>query len=467
MRFRNVKNSFKSVLISGIILSLFIITACGSDSGGSSDAKTFKAYNMVTNAVYTVTAALVYDGTYCKVYRENGSENYMSDATATVIGEEFDGNIFDKINDNFGAPSDVDGDGKITLLVLDIKDGFSGTGGFVAGYFDPINEFDTSSYPDSNEADMLYMDCNPSVAGSDGFNETMAHELQHLVNFNEKVFVQGSSTGFDTWINEGMSSAAEKIYSGAQIQWKIDYYNDDENLDIVRGQNFVNWGDTYYNSDLGNYATVYLFFQWLSIHGGGDSVYKKIMDNTSDTYQAVYDEMAVATGCADFSELLRSWFIANELQDPSTLYGYGAGFPSITVHYFNDLPSYPSTWVLNAGEGIYFDNTGGSHTITMSAPIDYAGIDTFLVDTDFGGDDYDGDVLLCYNMNGSKGSSGGTTGTLPNKLPASSSKILKSVSAVNRIYPIDVVFNHEGKPSLNISKLSKSKSDKLYGKKLK
>lgn len=33
MRFKNVKNSIKNVFISGIILSLFIITACGNDSG--------------------------------------------------------------------------------------------------------------------------------------------------------------------------------------------------------------------------------------------------------------------------------------------------------------------------------------------------------------------------------------------------------------------------------------------------
>lgn len=476
MRFKNVKNSINSILVSGIILSLFAVTACGGGGGGGGGddpegTKSFKAYNMVTDSVYSLNAVLVYNGTYCNVYREKGAESYMSDSVVNQMGQEFDNNIYDKINDNFGTPSDVDGDGKITLLILDIKDGFSGSGGYVAGYFDPTNEYDSSTYSASNEMEMLYMDSYPGASDIDGFKQTMAHEFQHLVNFNQKVFVQGFSAGFDTWINEGMSSAAEKIYSGSQIQWKIDYYNDDENSDIVRGQNFVNWGDDYYNSDLGNYATVYLFFQWLSIHGGGDSVYKKIMDNTSDTYQAVFDEMQVATGCEDFSELLRSWFIANLLNNTSGLYGYGASFPSITVHYFNDVSGYTAgmTWGLNAGEGIYLDiSSTGLYSITSISPIFYAGITSGgVIDVDDAGNEYTGNVLICYNRNGSSAGSGGDTGALPNVLPGSSSKILKSVSAGNRMYPIDVVFNREGKPSLKTSKIANKNSDKFFGKKLK
>ena len=59
---------------------------------------------------------------------------------------------------------------------------------------------------------MLYMDCNPGNPAATTFNLTMAHELQHLVNFNQKVFVQGSPAGQDTWINEGLSNAAEYVY---------------------------------------------------------------------------------------------------------------------------------------------------------------------------------------------------------------------------------------------------------------
>ncbi|MFQ5799051.1 MAG: hypothetical protein ACE5H0_10235, partial [Bacteroidota bacterium] len=47
--------------------------------------------------------------------------------------------------ETFGDPPDVDSDPKIIILILNIKDGYTGTGGFVAGYFFSINEFADSA----------------------------------------------------------------------------------------------------------------------------------------------------------------------------------------------------------------------------------------------------------------------------------------------------------------------------------
>jgi hypothetical protein len=473
MRFKNVKQNISVLLITGIILSLFAFTGCGGGGGGGGDpedTKLFKAYNIETDSVYSLNAVLVYNGTYCNVYREIGAESFMSDAVAIQMGQEFDNNIYDKIIDNFGSPSDVDGDGKITLLVLDIKDGFTGSGGYVAGYFDPTNEYDSSTYSASNEMEMLYMDSYPGASDIDGFKQTMAHEFQHLVNFNQKVFVQGFSAGFDTWINEGMSSAAEKIYSGTQIQWKIDYYNDDPYGEIAQGQNFVAWGNSSYTSEIGNYATVYLFFQWLSIQGGGDSVYKAIMDNVSySDYRAVFNEVDTATGCSNFGDLLRSWFIANLINHPTNLYGYKGHITTITVNYLNDLTGYPPSgitgYTLLPGEGVYL-HSSGTYTTSSSSPVFNAGISlpSGAIDTD--GTEYTGNVLLAYNIKGRSNDENGTTGALPNVLPEKSLKIIKSVTNGNGIYPMDVVFNENGKPSLGNRKISDKNSVKNFGKKI-
>ena len=60
----------------------------------------------------------------------------------------------------------------------------------------------------------------------------------------------------DTWINEGLSSAAEYVYKGSHITDKINYYNADPNTYIAQGLNFLTWLNYYEN-----YSTVYLFFQ--------------------------------------------------------------------------------------------------------------------------------------------------------------------------------------------------------------
>lgn len=208
-------------------------------TGGAADTVndgTFYATNLTNGAAYAVTADIVYNGTRCKVYKDRNDTGMNANAAA-AMGQEFDNNIYGLMVNTFGTASDVDGDGKITILVLDIKDGGSDTS-YVAGYFDPVNEFDSATSAEtrySNERDMLYMDSNPGADYPSAFKETMAHEFQHLISFNQKVFVQGSETGFDAWIDEGLSSAAERIYTGSQITDKIDYFNTGYSSDIAKG----------------------------------------------------------------------------------------------------------------------------------------------------------------------------------------------------------------------------------------
>ena len=60
----------------------------------------------------------------------------------------------------FGPAPNVDGDGRLDVLLLDIADEFESTGGYVAGFFDPN---DLTERPHSNGRDVLYIDLAPTV----------------------------------------------------------------------------------------------------------------------------------------------------------------------------------------------------------------------------------------------------------------------------------------------------------------
>ena len=194
--------------ISLLSISTAIILAGGGGGGGGSDATDFWAADMVSEEYYQVSASLHSEGKYCKIYVEDDSRYNVNDTTINIVMDEFDNKIYPKITSKFGKESDVDGNGKIVLLILDIRDGFNGTGGYVAGYFDSANTLSKSLFnPYSNECDMIYLDCYPADPMTIDFQMTVAHEFQHLINFTQK----GLSDGIyqDTWINEGLSSAAE------------------------------------------------------------------------------------------------------------------------------------------------------------------------------------------------------------------------------------------------------------------
>ena len=68
--------------------------------------------------------------------------------------------IVDLNTEYFGTPPDVDGDGILDILLLDIEDGFEETGGVVAGFFDPV---DLIEHEFSNKRDIIYIDIYPTL----------------------------------------------------------------------------------------------------------------------------------------------------------------------------------------------------------------------------------------------------------------------------------------------------------------
>jgi hypothetical protein len=354
----------------------------------NAESRLFNVRRADTNAWYQVTAFKYAEGDECLVYVDGDAGDAVSVSAARAVAAEFDTKIYRAITPVFGdyreKGFDVDGNGKLILLLLDIRDDSQGSGNYVAGYFDSHH---MTGQDWSNRADMLFIDINPQRVGSQIFYTNIAHELQHLINYA----VHGGNPQ-ELWINEGLSCAAEYLYGGLQMD-RLHYFNNDPRGTITGGNNFFVWdGDWEKEGDsLANYATVYLFFQWLRIHSRGTLIYSAIGNSAYRDYRAVAGAAKTripGLGGGSFEQvwdtLLSSWMAANYLKapagSPQELYGY-RGELDTYVHYFSNPGQVRVS--LAPGEGVFSLLTKGtsstivdfSHITDSGAHIRYLGMD--------------------------------------------------------------------------------------------
>jgi hypothetical protein len=131
-----------------------------------------------------------------------------------VFGFEYGGGLFN--GTNYNGNGGVDGDPKIQILVYDIFDDYKAdqTGG-VFGYFWAGDEFETGNPVledgKSNEAEIFYIDAHFTDLVPDAMYSTLAHEFQHMINFNVKYISSSSPKSTDIWYNEMLSMIAEDL----------------------------------------------------------------------------------------------------------------------------------------------------------------------------------------------------------------------------------------------------------------
>jgi hypothetical protein len=361
------------------------------------------------------------------------------------------------------TPPTKSGYGKVTFLLTDIKDGFSGSGGYVAGFFYTL---DMTNAVNSNKRDMLYVDTSPGLGNESSLFSTMAHELQHLINFSNTQLLGGSAV--DLWINEGLSTAAEYVYGG-DPSFRVSYYNDNVygGGSIAYGNNFFVWNGSWDNDVLADYSTAYLFFQWLRLHASnGAGIYGDIMNNLRSglrDYRAIVRAAksrmnipGLSSGSSDtvWEPVIRSWYLANIMDSPSGIYGYKNQIGTITKGVEPYLAGL--VWPSNPGSIPFFPGEGMASAITSSpytppggggANIKYAGIAASgAIDTS---PPYTGKYLLTFNASSAISGSAetgylaSTAPAVPDGAPESSgesplfSRTGRRISPAPKIYPVD------------------------------
>lgn len=323
------------------------------------DTKSFIVDKESTSA--TITGRCAYNGTNVQVWVDNdaNAKVKLTNAQAQPIGEEFDSKIYSLVTSNFYDAPNVDGDGKIAILCFDIADSYTVPGtGYTAGFFYGGDLYKNSqlSLKNSNEMEIFYADTyptmiknpsNPNYGDPDVTKvySTLAHEFQHMVNFNCNQLVETDPKDMDIWLNEALSLAAENMYNGTQTN-RISYYN--SSSAIQNGHSLLSWQNG--SEVLANYSLSYLFSQYLrtqvdqklatgkSVEGGDAKIFNEIITNDKEDFSAVE---AVITTRIDtnltFAQFMTNFRAAMLLKADSGPYGFNneAGFEAILTPLYS------------------------------------------------------------------------------------------------------------------------------------
>jgi len=300
---------------------------------------TLWAYDFSNSSHYQVPATCRAVGQHCYILVEDSAWTNRVDSVAVAgLVKAFDQSceadphkgIYQMDVETFGNPPDpgVDGDPRIFILLLDIKDDCREDGTYYGGYFYSLNEYDTGT-PDcrdcqySNFREMFYVDCNPLDVKSESAKGVLAHEFQHLIHW-------GKDPKEKNWVNEGCSGYAEYV-CGYRSRRVGDHFLANPNNSLI------DWIGTF-----ADYEQTFMFIAYLAEHYGGRQTIKELVAEGRNGIAGVNE--VLRTKGADFTSLFADWVIANYL-DNGGVYGY----------QMFDLPTYkiPTTQITSLPDTLW------------------------------------------------------------------------------------------------------------------
>lgn len=231
-----------------------------------------------------------------KVWAELSSDQQAeTNASLDALAEEFETNIYPKLTRVFGSEwsPGIDKDTRITILMHQMT---KTTG----GYGDTADEYPKVQIPESNEREMIYLNTqhlNTSYAKS-----FLAHELIHLITFNQKNKKSGVSE--DIWLNEARAEYAstflgyDDIYEGSNLQRRVKDFLDKPSDSLTE------WRET-----PADYGVVNLFTQYLVDHYG-IQVLSDSLGRQEVGIQSINSVLAQRGFQENFTQIFNNWSIA-------------------------------------------------------------------------------------------------------------------------------------------------------------
>ncbi len=181
------------------------------------------------NQFKTDTAILKYAGSHLLIYQSKNAPappSGFADAQIAAFGNTFDLDLYTIDVATFGSPTDIDGNGRVIMLLSPIINALTptdscATQGYIAGFFDAIDLL-PAQYQHSNGGEIFYaLVPDPSATFSCAHTTTAVgtitpatfiHEFQHMISFGQHAILR-SGNEEDAWLNEGLSHIAEELGS--------------------------------------------------------------------------------------------------------------------------------------------------------------------------------------------------------------------------------------------------------------
>ena len=256
-----------------------------------------------------IQASLRKQGKNIKFYVEDEHWNAISSSERNKISasinnliKEFDNTIYPKTREAYGEEWNpgIDNDPKIIILLAQIDKQ-------AGGYFNPNDGLPRSQNDQSNEREIIYL--NVFHVQDDLAKSFLAHEFQHLINFNQKTRL--NNTQEQVWLNESLSE-----YSPSVCGYDDDYENSNLKKRVDNFLNFPTDSLTSWNNNTYDYSSVNLFMQYLVDHYSQDIL--KYLENNNKTGIKAIDYALEQIGSRDkFSDIFQNWAISNYLNNCS------------------------------------------------------------------------------------------------------------------------------------------------------
>ncbi len=189
----------------------------------------------------TVTAQLKAISTRALIYQDvEAPANGLSNADFAALGASFDDPIYAAVSDAFGAPSDIDANSRVIVLLTPVVNAMTarGASGFIAGFFYGCDLVSRSACTGTNSAEIFYtMTADPTGQFSDARSvlnvlralpPVLGHELQHMINFGQRFSTDA------LWLSEGLAHHAEDVVADVYAA-----RGDATNANLFRQQNYL------------------------------------------------------------------------------------------------------------------------------------------------------------------------------------------------------------------------------------
>lgn len=310
------------------------------------DTQSFRVLSSIssTTSYTTVTATKKCTESHIIAYLDDGvPSSVLSDSDMSTLCSQFESAA--ATNETaFGAPSDINGDGHVVILVTKAVNqlGASG-GGIITGYFYASDLYDrTTSNPTSNEMEIIYIlapdpdgtwgtDISKDFAMSNLMPAVVPHELQHAINYNQHVLINGGSSE-DSWLNEALSHFAEdRTGFGMENPSRVEMFLESPELTSLAPSG---------SPDLYERGAEYLFIRFLYEQAASGDAFIGDLENTYLTGTENVNAAFAGTDANfdEWNEFMRRWAIAMALTDTgistTSIYQYdNRTYNSTTGHW--------------------------------------------------------------------------------------------------------------------------------------
>lgn len=307
-------SKIKTASFSIFVFFVFAFNANADTLGQSQRFFISPQYDVQSRSVVNATLRQVSERAYFYVvddYWNSVSELTRNQQLIQIesLAKEFNQRIYPTEVQFFGAEPNpgIDGDPRITILLAPLIEN-------AGGYFDTANQYSRVEAPSSNQREIIYLNVNQLVNQSKIF-AFLAHELQHLISFNQKENLRNVSD--DTWLNELRSEYAPTLlgyndtYESSYLQRRANALVENPSDSLTEWKNLP-----------ADYGQIGMFGEYIAEHWSSQ-VIADTLKNRSVGFGSLAESLASNGFSETFLDIFRNWLIAGFLNDTSTDIKFG------------------------------------------------------------------------------------------------------------------------------------------------